>query len=130
MNDHPNAARVRAAFEAVQRGETEVVAELIDEHCHCHVGGRSHLAGDYVGRDAVLALFSRLRELTDDTYTAVPHDVLANDQHTVALVNVEAERGGDQIAYDVIQVAHLEQGRVVEFWVIPADPYRSDPFWE
>jgi uncharacterized protein len=42
-------------------------------------------SGDYEGRDATLASFEKEFELSGGTYTVEVHDVLANDNHTVAL---------------------------------------------
>ena len=57
-----------------------------------HVPGRSPIAGDYEGAAQVVEFFGRLFELSGGTFRVELHDVVANDQHTVALFNVRAGR--------------------------------------
>ena len=45
------------------------------------------------------------------------HDVLANDEHVVALINVALRKpDGSEIAYPAIEVAHISDGLIIERW--------------
>ena len=47
------------------------------------------------------------------------HDVLANNEHAVALYTARAEREGGR----------LEDNTVTEVWTQPTDLYTHDEFW-
>ena len=59
-------------------GPVEPVAELLAPDIVWHVPGRSPIAGDHRGRDAVLAYFRRRRELASSTFVMHPKGVLAD----------------------------------------------------
>jgi hypothetical protein len=45
------------------------------------------------------------------------HDLLANDEHVVALINVALRKpDGSEIAYPAIEVAHMSDGLIIERW--------------
>jgi uncharacterized protein len=95
-----------------------------------HVSGRSQVAGGYEGAGQVLGLFGRLFELSAGTLRIELHDVVANDQHGVALFTVSAEREGRQIADNEILVAHVgADGKATEIWTRAGDQYAFDEFW-
>jgi hypothetical protein len=56
--------------------------------------GRSLLAGDHRGTDAVLGFFGRTTELTAGTFRADLHEVVADDQQAVGLHAARGEREG------------------------------------
>ncbi len=50
------------------------------------------------------------------------HDVVANDEHAVALVHLHLEvADGRRYDQPQVQVAHVQQGRIVEFWTMNQD---------
>jgi uncharacterized protein len=71
----------------------------------------------------------RLIEETGGTFRLDVHDVLANDEHAVALCTLSASRGGKPIEVPVANVSHLRDGKVTEFWDSTADPQASIDFW-
>ena len=50
-----NAAIVRRGYEAFNRGDLKTLTELLGDNVSWHTPGRSPLAGDVVGREAVFA---------------------------------------------------------------------------
>ncbi|WP_411151640.1 nuclear transport factor 2 family protein [Streptomyces sp. A30] len=129
MTDHPHIAvfhRVMAAFSA---GDMDVLAELFHPDVVWHIGGRNLLAGEYRGREETFALFGREFQLTAGTYRPQLHDVLAGDDHTVALLHVTASREGRQLDMDYAIVFHIEDAKITEGWVLTVDPQAYDAFW-
>jgi hypothetical protein len=57
------------------------------------------------------------------------HDVLANDEHAVALCTLSASRGNKSLETPVANVSHLRGGKITEFWGATADPQASIDFW-
>ena len=87
------------------------------------------LSGDYHGRDEVFAFFGRQAEQTAGTFRLDVHDVLANDEHAVALCTLSASRGTKSVEVPVANVSHVRDGKVTEFWGATTDPQASIDFW-
>ena len=82
-----------------------------------------------LGKDEVLGFFAQLAERAGGTFRVDVHDVLANDEHVVALVKGTAEREGKTLNDNGAQVFHVRGGKVTEEWFHPGDEYASDEFW-
>ena len=44
------------------------------------------------------------------------HDVLANDEHAVALYTARGERAGKQLNDNEVQIYHFRDGKMSEAW--------------
>jgi hypothetical protein len=88
------------------------------------------LSGDYRGREDVLAFFAR------SVMIALPefdmHDVLASDDHVVALSTSRWRRNDNSETFEdhVGQVFHLDAGKVIEVWTMGEDLAGFDQFLE
>jgi ketosteroid isomerase-like protein len=125
MAEHPNAALIRAGYEAFAAGDMGKVGELLSPDIVWHAPGSNPLSGDQVGVEAVLANFGKLFELTAGTFGQEIHDVVANDDHVVALVTQWWEqphphRGGS------VHVWHVKDGKATEAWLADLDQATSD----
>ena len=128
---HPNEDLVREGFAAFGRGDTDALRNQIwADDVRWHVTGRTPLAGGYEGPDQVLQFFARLFELTDGTLSLELHDVLANDEHAVALFTLRGQRAGkQQLTDNMVQTFHFLDGKVSEAWTQPTDQYAQDELW-
>jgi uncharacterized protein len=128
---HPNEDLLREAVAAFQRGNMEALQnKYLAEDIRYHIPGRSPVAGDYEGVAEVLGIFGRLFELSGGTLRIELHDVVANDQHAVALFSTRAEREGRQLDGDEVLICHPgPDGRLAEIWTQPGDQYAADEFW-
>ena len=126
---HPNEDLVREGFAAFERGDMDALRKqfFADDVCW-HAAGRNPTSGDYEGTEQVLQFFARLFELTDGTLSLELHDVLANDEHAVALVTVRGERAGKQLNDNMVETMHIRDGKVAEVWVHTTDLYALDEF--
>jgi uncharacterized protein len=129
MAEHPNVDLLRKGYSAFAKGDMDTVRELFAEGITWHVPGNNMFSGDYVGRDAVFGFFGKLMEETGGTFRQEIHDVLANDTHAVALVEVHAEREGKVLDSRNVHVMHVESGQVTEFWNFAEDTSKVDDFW-
>ena len=116
MAEHPNVARLKDGYAAFAKGDLAGLNDLFAEDLLWHTGGRSQVAGDYRGREAVYGLVGKLMEITDGSFRLDLHAVFADDEHGVALVAATASRGGRSITVNEAHVFHLRDGKVVEFW--------------
>ena len=125
---HPNEDLLRSAFDAFAKGDMDTLRELTDQDAVWHVPGRSQLAGDYRGVDAILGFLARTMELTGGTFRAELHDVVANDEHAVALYVTRAEREGRTLETKNVLVNHMRDGKFTETWALSDDQYAGDEF--
>jgi uncharacterized protein len=128
---HPNEELMRGAFAAFQRGDMEALQNTYFEaDIRYHVAGRSQVSGTYEGVGAVLGLFARLFELSGGTLSLELHDVVAGDQHTVALFAIRAEREGRKLDENEVLIAHITpDGKAAEVWTVASNAYVFDEFW-
>jgi uncharacterized protein len=128
---HPNEDLVRQAFAAFARGDTAALeSDFFAEDICWHFPGRSQFAGDHRGAGQVSAdLLRAMAERSGGTHRVELHDVLANDDHVVALHATRAERDGKQLEINAIQVCHIRDGKIAEVWTSHSDTYALDDFW-
>jgi uncharacterized protein len=129
MTEHPNVELTRRGYEAFAKGDLATLTDLIADDATWHVLGVGPLSGDYRGRDQVFGFFGRLFEETGGTFRLDVHDVLANDEHAVTLCTLSASRANKSVEIPVANVAHMRDGKVIEFWYAPTDPQASIDFW-
>ena len=126
---HPNEILLRMAYDAQARGDMDAYIDLLSDDVVLHIPGRSRIAGEYRGKEAVRRHFAEVAALSGGTFRTQVHDVLAGDDHVVGLVNAEADREGETAAVPRVHVWHVRDGKLAEVWVHPADQYVYDSFW-
>jgi uncharacterized protein len=125
-----NAERVRQGYAAFNTADLASLTELMDENVSWHTPGRSPIAGDYVGRDAVFGQFGRYGGETNGTFTAELKRVFVADDGTViGLHHNSGERNGKRLATDCCLVFEFENGRVVSGREVFVDLHNWDEFW-
>jgi ketosteroid isomerase-like protein len=126
---HPNEELVRSGFDAFAKGDMDTLRQLFDQDAVWHAPGRNPLSGDHRGADAILGLFARIAELTSGTFRAELHDVVANDEHAVALYVTRGEREGRTLENRTVLVTHVRNGKIAEAWLVGEDQYAADEFF-
>ncbi len=127
MAEHPNAQLWRRAQEAFSRRDMDALRTLWADDIVYHVPGASPIAGDHKGLDAVLALFAKIVEMGIRIVDV--HDVLASDDHVVALVRGTASRRGQQMSMNQANIYHVRDGKIAEAWLLPTDQLAFDEFF-
>jgi uncharacterized protein len=126
---HPNEDLARRGYEAFAEGDLDTLNSLMADDLVWHVPGRGPLAGKYKGKEAVFGLFGKVVELTGGTFRQDIHDVLANNEHALVMVESHAERAGKRLNDRQVHVLHLKDGKLTEFWNHFGDQYAVDEFW-
>lgn len=109
--EHPNAELYRRIIAAFQAGDTDMMTSAVAADVRWHEAGKPEVIE---GRDAVMQRMSAAGQLDNKVEL---HDVLANDEHVVAMLKVELTKpDGSQVAYPVVEVAHVKDGLVTERW--------------
>ena len=117
MSEHPNAALVRQMVNALNSGDNQAMADALADDVVWHeignpdpVRGKAALAARYMGDTP-----------PDYQITGALHDVLANDDHAIALVTATATRDGRAFTYRVAEIYHLRDGKISERWAFSDD---------
>jgi len=122
---HPTAARGMQLYATLVEGDDEALGRLVtdDAQIHWPGSGRSVLCGTHTGRQEVMAVIAKCKEVTEGTLQGEILDVLADDTHVV-IVNRVTGRRSDGRELDVIYAGCFvfdEKGKAVQLWWLPND---------
>ena len=129
-----NAKRVVDGFLELQRamyagGPVEPVADLLAADIVWHVPGRSPIAGEYRGREAVLDYFTTRRRLAGGAMKITKHAELAGTDVLVQLADGSVTSNGEEIAWRTAGVYRVAGGRIAEAWLVPLEAAAFDEAW-
>jgi uncharacterized protein (TIGR02246 family) len=121
VSEHLHETVVRDAFRAYADGDLDAFAALFTDDVVWHVPGTNRFSGRFDGAAAVRERMGRLAT-AGVRFDLEPHDVLANDEHAVALVSLHVTNAAGQ-RYDQqqVQVWHFRDGRCAEYWAMNQD---------
>jgi hypothetical protein len=126
MADHPNAARIRAAAEEIERtGDMMAQVDMLDDDIVWHEIGRDEPVR---GKQALIERLSGMPEgasIKTDT-----HDIVANDEHAIALVTATATMGDQELVYRTAEIYHMRDGKITERWAFSDDTGRINDFFK
>jgi ketosteroid isomerase-like protein len=121
MNEHPNAAVVRSAYEAVERGDLESFAAALDDDIVWHESTPG-FEGDYHGRTQTLDLLGRVFEATGIELNGISIEhILADDSHAAVLLETTVTLGDRRHVSQYVDVYRLHDGKLTEHWHLPTD---------
>ena len=130
MEQTSDAHIAQALYEALDGRHAPAVAAFLDDASLLHVSGRSGLAGDYQGREAILGLLGRLRELTGGTLRYDSPSSAAEAGGTIVLLGrAAAVRRGKRLD-TAVRISVAIRGRTLrEIWIAHLDRSGFDDFW-
>jgi uncharacterized protein len=115
MAEHPNAVLAREMADALSRGDMQALTEFLADDVIWHeIGSAAPLRGK-------AALGARSAGAVDYEISGTLHDVVANDDHTIALVDATATRGGKTFKYRTAEIYHVRDGKIAERWAFSDD---------
>jgi len=125
MADHPNAAMVRNMLDSLNSGDMQGMADGLADDVVWHeignpqpVRGKAALAARFTGDSP-----------PDFEITGELHDVVASDDHTIALVTATATRGGRTFTYRTAEIFHIRDGKIAERWAFSDDTGAINDFF-
>ena len=124
-----NAAIMRRAVDAFGAGDMATVTDIFSPDIKWHVPGRSAIAGDYIGRDAVFAFFGKTMTLTNGTFKVDAREIMGDEKGGAFIMNDTGERNGKKLDATLMLRVHIRDGKFVEVWEHVADLYAYDAFW-
>ncbi len=114
---------------AYASGELDGVRSLLHDDVVWHVPGRSAIAGEHRGVDAVLDYLRRRAAMTDATFRVTIHGVSAIGDQVVQLAGGRAERDGRTLTWETVGIFRVRAGRIAECRLVPFDLYAFDEIW-
>jgi uncharacterized protein len=118
---YPAGTLLRGLLDAFEAQDVGGMEAALDEGVTWHAPGMNRFSGQFQGRAAVLERLAQMREAGISSRFDV-HDVVANEEHAVALVHLHLEvADGRRYDQPQVQVAHARDGRIVEFWTMNQD---------
>jgi hypothetical protein len=125
-----NAAIARRCSRVLNDADLAAFTELFDENARWHTPGRSPVAGDTVGRDALFARFRRYARETGGTFRADLERVLTDEDGKVIGIHHEVgEREGKELDVYCCIVFEVAEGRIVDGREHFSDLHAWDEFW-
>jgi ketosteroid isomerase-like protein len=126
MAEHPNASIVRRLAEAFGSDDPAQMErqadQLLADDIVWHEIGRSEPRR---GKDELRAGMGDV----DYQITGDVHDIVADDDHVVALIDATATRGGRTFKYRVAEIYHVRDGRITERWAFSDDTAAIEAFF-
>ncbi len=123
MAEHPNVALVRRAMQAMTeqdmskaQEEMAIVDAFMADDIVWHEIGRTEPRR---GKDELRA--AMMSGARDHSIAYELHDVVANDDHAVALGRATATRGDATLTYMTTEIFHMRDGRATERWAFSDD---------
>jgi len=114
-----DASIVRRLYEARAAHDLEATAQLIAQDVVWHEP--YDYLGTLNGRAAVMNAIRQSMAETHDTFSLQVTDLLASDDHVVALVDFSAERHGGRMNGREIGVFKVADGQITEVWFYTAE---------
>lgn len=129
MAEDVYASLIRRAYEDFESGDLDLLRVVMAPEVVWHEPGRSSLAGDYKGPEAVLGFLGQLKARSGGTFAIEVLDVLSKPERAVVFQRETAARHDRTL--DVIAAVDFEihHGQITEVTVYQADTYQFDEFW-
>ncbi len=122
MSEHPNVAMVRSTYEAVEQGDLEAFAAVLDPDVVWHES-MPGFEGTYQGRDEALALLGRVfAETGMELISLTIHRVFADDGRAVVLLDTTFKLDGQVHTTQYVDVYRVRDGKATEHWHLALDP--------
>lgn len=120
MAEHPNAAHIRERFGT---GDLAEMAEWLADDVVWH-----QIGGDTLhGKQSVIDSMSGVGDVE---FSMDLHDVVANDDHTIALTEVSIGTGDQAFTYRTAEIYHINKDRkITERWAFSDDTQAITDFF-
>src|SRR5437773_3980343 len=110
-NSDASVQLIRQVLDAFNRADSAAAADLLTDDIEWHEIGRPD---PIIGKEALEARLGAA--LPEWDIRADAHDILANDEHGVALVSATANMGGRSLAYRTVEIYHIRDGKISARW--------------
>ncbi len=127
MDEHPNVALVRKYIETFTSDDPEAAGNFLADDVEWHEIGRAEpIHGKAALRDRMMGAGKPEWNITGGEV----HDVLGDDEHTVALLTAHAEWGEKSLDYKVAELYHIRDGKITARWAMSDDTEAINNFFK
>lgn len=127
MAEHPNATLVRGMLESMNRGDMQGMSDMLADDVEWYEIGRDEAIH---GKAALAARYGMGGGTAPDfEISGELHDVVANDDHTIALTTAHARRGGRTLDYRTAEIYHIHDGKITARWAFSNDTAAINEFF-
>ena len=123
-DEHPNAKLLRDMGDRMKAGDFEAAFDVMADDVEWHEIGRTEPTR---GKEALGQRYAE--SVGDYEVDADLHDVVANDEHAIQLMNVKAQRGGKTLEYRTAEIYHMKDGKITARWAFSDDTARIAEFF-
>ena len=116
---HRNAKAIETGYKAFGAGDMETVASLLDENCEWVNGGNNEITGTYHGREAILEMFAKIGQVTNNSFRTEVNQVVANNAGCATSTTVTGEAGGETVTVECIDCIEMKDGKITHWNQIP-----------
>lgn len=124
--DHPLVRKVMDYQLAMARGDVASARTVFQPDVVYTVPGRSVLAGEYRGPDAVMGYLGRLMELTQGSYSISKMRWYASGNEVALATRNHASRAGRSLDWDEVILFTFEDGLKKRIDLLSGDQYGMD----
>lgn len=128
MTDDAHRDVARRLWSAIATADVDELRRVIAPDAVWRMYGRSPLAGDHVGIEAILSFMAHTGELADELESDLL-EVFSNEGGAILRYSVRANRGGRILDIQHLFMIRIREGRIVEGVFAPIDQERYDRFW-
>jgi uncharacterized protein len=121
---------VRRAYQDFESGDLDLLGTVMAQDVVWHEPGRSSLAGDYKGPEAVLGFLKRLKEQSGGTFNVEILEVVSQPERAVVFQRETAKRETNVLEVIAAVDFEIHHSKITEVTVYQADSYQFDEFWE
>ena len=124
-----NIDNTRKSYAAFSAGDIPTLLEHIAPDCVWHVGGRSAVAGTYVGHEQILGYFGKLVEISGGTFAVELIDAaeLPASGMVTALINTTMTVNETSTQVRMVELGRMNaKGQLAECWWFSEDQYAQD----
>ncbi len=120
-----NVAVVKKALDAWASNDMQAASDVLTDDIEWHEIGRSDATH---GKAALAERFSA-PDAAAWSIKGETHDVLANENHALAMVTATATHGDRSLTYKVIEVYHIRDGKISARWAFSDDTEAINRFF-
>jgi len=121
---------VRQGYAAFAAGDMETLRSLFAPDAVHVATGKSPIAGEYQGVDAILGYYGTLFELSDGTFAAELQSVRSEGDDTVVATHRDkGQRGGKTLDQDEDLTFTVANGKITRLVEKHSDQAAYDDFW-
>jgi uncharacterized protein (TIGR02246 family) len=121
---------VRQGYAAFAAGDMETLRSLFAPDAVHVATGKSPIAGEYQGVDAILGYYGTLFELSDGTFAAELQSVRSEGDDTVVATHRDkGQRGDKTLDQDEDLTFTVANGKITRLVEKHSDQAASDDFW-